>query len=89
MKHGRTLSELFAFPGFRVRQRLNGVFGDPQARIIDMARRKKRRYVRGVAAGAAVITTARCVWCGIRMRWVGAFMCALNSGACTARPVEA
>ena len=89
MKHGRTLSELFSFPGFRARLQLSGLFGDPQARIVDLARRKKRWCVRDVAAGTVGTTTARCVGCGIRMRLAGASTCALSSGAWTARPVEA
>ncbi len=89
MKRCRTLSELFSFPGFRVQQRLSGLFGDPQVRIVDLARRKKRRYVLDVVAYIVGTTTARYVGYEIRMCMVGASMCALSNGAWTARPVEA
>lgn len=33
MKHIPTLSALFSFPGFRARNRLQGIFGDPQGLV--------------------------------------------------------
>jgi hypothetical protein len=43
MKRVQTLSALFSFPGFRARSRLQGIFGDPPARLVTLVRRKKRR----------------------------------------------
>jgi hypothetical protein len=34
MKHTQTLSALFFFRGFRARSRLQGIIGDPQARLV-------------------------------------------------------
>lgn len=41
MKTGRTLRELFSFPGFVANVTLTGVFGDPKARVVSLRRRKK------------------------------------------------
>ncbi len=43
MQRTKTLSALFAFPGFRARSQLQGIFGDPHARLVVLVRRKKRR----------------------------------------------
>jgi hypothetical protein len=45
MKTGRSLRELFCFPGFVATATLKGVFGDPKARIVTLRRRKKRPCV--------------------------------------------
>lgn len=45
MKRANTLQKLFSFPGFRARQRLSGLFGDPLARVVDLERRKKGHSV--------------------------------------------
>jgi hypothetical protein len=38
MKCVQTLSALFSFPGFRARSRLQGIFGDPPARLVTLVR---------------------------------------------------
>lgn len=43
MKHIQMLSALFSFPGFRARSRLQGIFGDPHARLVNVVRRNKPR----------------------------------------------
>ena len=45
MKHHKTLQALFSFPGFRAKQNLQGKFGSPKTRIVELVRRKKQRYV--------------------------------------------
>lgn len=45
MKQAQTLSALFSFPGFRARSRLQGIFGDPHARLVTLIRRKNRRVL--------------------------------------------
>lgn len=68
MKTGRSLRELFSFPGFVAAATLKGVFGDPKARIVTLRRRKKQRSVQTVAIVVAAVTTsapaapATCVW---------------------------
>ncbi len=41
MRCVNTLQKLFSFPGFRAKQRLRGLFGDPMARVVELERRKK------------------------------------------------
>ena len=47
-KRQRRLWDTYTFPGFRPRPTVRGVFGEPKARIITLARRAKKR-----SAGAA------------------------------------
>ncbi len=47
-KRQRRLSDAYSFPGFRPQPTVRGVFGDPDARIITLDRRAKKRF-----AGAA------------------------------------
>ena len=72
MKHTQTLSAVFSFPGFRARSRLQGIFGDPHARLVTLVRRKKRRCAPAVEPATEPSTTARCAGCGIPMWQAGA-----------------
>src|SRR5664280_383909 len=47
-KRQRRLWDTYTFPGFRPQPTVRGVFGDPKARLITLARRAKKRF-----AGAA------------------------------------
>jgi hypothetical protein len=51
----RQLADAYTFPGFRPLQRVQGMFGDPSARLITLVRRGKKRSaapaVRRIAAG--------------------------------------
>lgn len=49
MKRANTLQHIFSLPGFRAKQRLHGVFGDPRVRIVELERRKKRPSAVGAA----------------------------------------
>jgi hypothetical protein len=51
----RTLSP--AFPGFRPRPVVRGVFGDPKARVITLERRSKKRSAAAVVERTWVGTT--------------------------------
>ena len=88
MKQTRTLSALFSFPGFRARSRLQGIFGDPHARLITLVRRKNLPCARAVGCGTAPSTTARRAGRGIPMRRAGASICRLNNGEWPARTVR-
>jgi hypothetical protein len=57
MKTKTTLIAFYFFPGFRARARLQGVFGDPHARVVMLERRQKKRPVRVVALAGASMTT--------------------------------
>lgn len=80
MKRIQTLAALFSFPGFRARSRLQGVFGDPHARLITLVRRKKPPYARAVGRGTALSTTARPAGYAIPMPPAGASIWPLSNG---------
>lgn len=79
MKKAKTLRELFSFPGFYAQRQLQGVFGDPKARIVEIRRQKKELSVQGVEKVITAITIPRSGEYEISMRWGGAFIFALNS----------
>ena len=57
MKIKTTLSQLYNFPGFRARARFKcGVFQDCRARVVALARRKKKRFVQGADIPRRVFT---------------------------------
>ena len=88
MKHTQTLSAVFSFPGFRARSRLQGIFGDPHARLVTLVRRKKRRCVPAVEPATEPSTTAPCAGCGIPMWQAGVSTWRLSSGGWLARAVR-
>ena len=88
MKRIQTLSALFSFPGFRAHSRLQGLFGDPHARLVTLVRRKKRPCVRAVAPATGPFTTARRAGCGIPTPRAGASTWCLSNGGWPARAVR-
>ena len=88
MKRIQTLSTLFSVPGFRARSRLQGIFGDPHARLVVLVRRKRLPCAPAVGRGTVPSTTARRAECGIRMPRAGASIWQLSSGGWPARAVE-
>jgi hypothetical protein len=79
VKETRTLRELFSFPGFNAQGQLQGVFGDPKARIVELRRQKKERYAQAVVRATAAIMMLSADRCAISMQWDGAFISAFNS----------
>jgi hypothetical protein len=65
MKKNKTLQELFSFPSFRATKKLQGKFGDPKARIIELKRRKKRLNVLAVINAIRRIMIRKFVKLGI------------------------
>ena len=61
-----SLADAYAFPGFRAGTRMRGRFGDPQIRVLTLARRAKKRAV-GLAgrciAASTTVYAARCAIC--------------------------
>jgi hypothetical protein len=53
----RRLLDEYQFPGFRPRSEIQGIFGDPKARIIRLERNQKKRHAVAVAPCIGVITT--------------------------------
>ena len=52
MKNPKTIRALFAFPGFTASAKLQGIFGDRHARVIQLKRRKKQLSVHTVVTAA-------------------------------------
>ena len=88
MKQTQTLSALFSFPGFRARSRLEGIFGDPHARLVVLVRRKKLPCVPAAGPATAPSMIARRAGCGIPMLRAGASIWRLSSGGWPARVVR-
>ena len=85
MKDPKTIRSLFTLPGFVASSRLQGVFGDRYARVIQLTRRKKPQSVRVAATAAGVVTTGRCYGYVICRSPAGASTLSLNAGASAVR----
>ena len=44
MRKQRRLSDSYRFPGFKPKQAVTGIFGDPHARIVSLVRLGKKLY---------------------------------------------
>jgi len=64
-KRSRRLWDTYSFFGFRPEQTVRGIFGDPQARVITLKRRSKKRLVDVAVASRWGGTTARSAACVI------------------------
>ena len=80
MTHTKTLSAVFSFPGFCARSQLQGIFGDPHARLVVLVRQKKPRCARAAGSGPGPSMTARHAAYGIPMRRAGASTWPLSNG---------
>ena len=78
MKQNKTLQELFSFPGFKAKKRLQGKFGDPRARIVVLTRQKKQLCVLDVASVTKHIMTAKNLKREILMQQIIEYTCAMN-----------
>jgi len=57
MKTKKSFSEIYSFPGFRARAKFKkGILGDPKARIVELVRRQKKRFVQPAANHPEVST---------------------------------
>jgi hypothetical protein len=59
MQTKRRLLDEYRFPGFHPQSEIQGIFGDPKARIIHLKRAQKKRYADAVDGVTGVITTRR------------------------------
>jgi hypothetical protein len=55
----RRLVDAYTFPGFRPRATVQGLFGDPHARLVTLVRRGKKRSAAHVARFTEAGTTVR------------------------------
>ncbi len=59
MGKNRSLLDEYQFPGFRPKAGIQGVFGDPKARVIRLERTQKKQSAAVVAQYIGTITTRR------------------------------
>jgi transposase len=64
-KRSRRLWDTYSVPGFRPEPTVRGIFGDPNARVITLKRRSKKRRAAVVVASRWAGTTARSGACAI------------------------
>jgi len=88
MTQVQTLSALFSFPGFHARSRLQGIFGDPHARLVTLVRRKKLPCARAAGRGLGLSTIAGRAECETPMPPAGASMWRMSNGGWPAHAVE-
>jgi len=69
----RRLSDGYSFAGFRAKEAVRGVFGDPDVRIVSLSRRSKKRSAdvagvsrrAGTTGGCGRFATCRALDCGL------------------------
>jgi hypothetical protein len=54
----RRLTDAYKFDGFRTQETVQGIFGDPQVRLITLVRRSKKRSAGRAARSTTAGTTA-------------------------------
>ncbi|MDP2207266.1 MAG: hypothetical protein Q8K98_00650 [Bacteroidota bacterium] len=59
MRKNRRLLDEYRFPGYRPRANIQGIFGDPKARVIQLERTQKKHYAENAAPHIEAITTRR------------------------------
>jgi hypothetical protein len=83
-KKKRLLDE-YQFPGFRPRSKIQGIFGDPKARVIRLKRTPKKLPAVAVARCIGVITTRQCGGYGIYLVGMRGFTWRWRFGGWSAR----
>ena len=86
-KRQRRLWDTYTFPGFRPRPTVRGVFGEPRARIITLARRTKKRSADAAGGFIGVGTTGVYGWFAICRAATRGFSWRSRSGGCNAAVV--
>ena len=64
-KRRRQLRDAYRFDGFVPTSTVHGIFGDPKARVVRLARRRKKVSAATVVAGLRVTMTSKSGECGI------------------------
>lgn len=73
-KKRRLLNE-YLYHGFRPKAEINGIFGDPKARVIHLKRTQKKQYADAAAQFIGVITTRQFVLYGIYPAGMHGYIC--------------
>jgi len=85
-KKKRLLDE-YQFPGFRPLSAIQGIFGDPRARVIRLKRTQKKQFADAVAQPIADTTTRKCSIHGIYPAGIPAYIWKQRSGESSAKSV--
>ena len=80
MEKKRQLLDEYRFPGYRPRAQIQGIFGDPKARVIRLERTQKKRHADVAAYGIEAITTRRCGGYGICLTEMPGYIWRWKSG---------
>jgi hypothetical protein len=80
MAKKRRLLDEYRFPGFHPRAEVQGIFGDPKARIIRFYRSQKKRFAAVVEPCIGAITTRRFERYGIYHAGMRGYIWAWNCG---------
>ena len=83
----RRLADTYSFDGFRAQSSVQGIFGDPQARVVSLTRRRKKRSAANAGRRNLVGTTALGDGYGICRAGSTAFILSLRCGGLTAASV--
>jgi len=78
----RRLLDEYRFPGFVPRAEIQGVFGDPKARVIQLERIQKKQSAGGVGEFMGAITTRRFAEYGIYLAGMHGFIWKWRFGVC-------
>jgi len=84
----RRLLDEYQFLGFRPRSKIQGIFGDPRARVIRLERTQKKRHVAAAVLHSGVITTRQRDRYGIYPVGMPGYIWRWKSGGFSAKGVE-
>jgi hypothetical protein len=85
-KKKRLLDE-YQFPGFRPMSKIQGIFGDARARVIQLKRTQKKLFADAVARFIVDTTTGKCNIHGICPAGMPEYICKQRSGESSAGSV--
>jgi hypothetical protein len=86
-RNRRRLADTYTFAGFRPESNVQGIFGDPQARVVRLVRRGKKHFVERAARRTLAGTTAAADECGTFRAGSTAFTWIWRCGGLTAGSV--
>jgi len=87
MRKQRRLWDTYRFPGFRPGTTVQGVFGDPKARVLRLHRRGKKRFAQPAVISSEAGTIASAVGCAtwgveiIESIWTSKYVGSIARGA--------
>ena len=89
MKTKTTFSHLYSFPGFRARARFkSGILGDQKARVVELNRRQKKRFVQSASDRRLGSTITGSTGCATSIPEICGFTWNSSTGGWTARDAE-